>query len=134
MSSTNKLDAYSVLVVEDEEFSARVIERLLGVLGVGNVIWAGNGKEAIELIESSGEAFDIILCDIMMPEMDGYEFVSYVRDGKVGAFADIPIVMLTGVQTDEDVQRGRMPKVDGFVFKPPKLGDLYDAMASALNL
>ncbi len=70
----------------------------------------------------------------MMPEMDGYEFVRYVRDGKVGAFADIPIVMLTGVQTDEDVQRGRMPKVDGFVFKPPKLGDLYDAMVSALNL
>lgn len=43
-------------------------------------------------------------------------------------------VVLTGVQTDEHVQRGRLPTINGFVEKPPKIGALYDAIVQALGL
>ena len=123
-----------MLLVEDEQFSARLVERILGMIGVGNVVLAENGRIAIEAIEASDTAFDVVISDVMMPEMDGYEFVRQVRASRVGIAADIPIILLTGVQTDEDIQRGRLPRINGFVQKPPKFGDLYDAITDALNL
>ena len=123
-----------MLLVEDEQFSAGLVERRLGMIGVGNVVLAENGRIAIEAIEASDTAFDVVISDIMMPEMDGYEFVRQVRAGRVGTAADIPIILLTGVQTDEDIQRGRLPRINGFVQKPPKFSDLYDAITDALNL
>ncbi len=135
MATSKEFSAVSLLLVEDEQFSVRLIMRMLGMIGVGNVVLAENGRKAIEANEASDKAFDLDINDIMMPEMDGYEFVRQVRAGRVGAAAaDIPIIILTGVQTDEDIQRGRLPQINGFVPKPPKLGDLYDAIAGALNL
>ena len=134
VTSANKFGAVNLLLVEDEEFSAQLTMRMLGMIGVGNVVLVENGRAAIAAITAPDTTFDLIITDIMMPEMDGYELVRQIRAGKVGDAADIPIILLTGVQTDEEVQRGRLPTINGFVQKPTKFGVLYDAIVGALDL
>ena len=83
MTSANKFGAVNLLLVEDEEFSAQLTMRMLGMIGVGNVVLVENGRAAIAAITAPDTTFDLIITDIMMPEMDGYELVRQIRAGKV---------------------------------------------------
>ena len=66
----------SILVVDDVVSTTKIVEQLLAVKG-HQVVRAGNGKEALKIIES--QPIDLIITDIVMPEMDGYELISELR-------------------------------------------------------
>lgn len=124
----------SVLVVEDEAFSLRFVTRILEALGVASVVGASNGEEALELLENSETPIDLVISDIEMPEMDGFELVRRIRYGTVPQYKDVPILMLTGQDTDENVKKGRFHKIDGFIIKPPKADIMAIHMKKALGL
>ena len=69
----------TILVVEDEEAMRYVIAKILQLTG-HEVITASNGLEAIALFRSSPERFDVILTDLQMPLMNGYQLVNLVRE------------------------------------------------------
>ncbi len=74
-----ELADYTVVVVEDHDFQRRTVVQLLRGLGVGTVLDAATGAEALQLLET-GPTPDVIICDIDMPGMDGIEFVTRVSE------------------------------------------------------
>ena len=109
----------SVMVIDDEAFAQYMVSELLKDMGVGEIITADNGAKAIEMLEQRDGDLNLIVCDVEMPEMDGYEFIRKLRYGAVPRFKDIPVIVLTGKDTDKNVQHARILKIDGFVVKPP---------------
>ena len=94
------LDGMSVLVVDDSEDTTEMVRRLLEI-GGASVCAATSGAEALRLARE--KEFDVVLSDISMPEMDGFEFLSRLR--QIPGKEDLPAVALTGFGRPEDVQR-----------------------------
>ncbi|WP_455204937.1 response regulator [Kaarinaea lacus] len=86
----------NVLVVDDSFTARKHISRVLGNMGIVNITTANNGKEALQLVQQ--RYFDLIVTDYNMPEMDGQELVSCIREGS--AQASVPILMVSS-EADE---------------------------------
>jgi PAS domain S-box-containing protein len=94
------LDGMSVLVVDDSADTTEMVRHLLEI-GGASVCSATSGFEALRLARE--KEFDVVLSDISMPEMDGFEFLSRLR--QLPGKEDLPAVALTGFGRPEDVQR-----------------------------
>ena len=116
-----------VLLAEDNVVNQRVQSRLLEKLG-HTVTIVGNGKEAVSAAESG--AFDLILLDVQMPEMDGLEAASIIRSRQKANANIIPIMALTAHAAAEDRERCRTAGMDGYVSKPLRMADLEKGIAS----
>ncbi|AIQ17322.1 MULTISPECIES: response regulator transcription factor [unclassified Paenibacillus] len=101
----------NILVVEDEKHVRRLLEAVLKREGY-SVVTAEDGVKALEVLDS--QHIDLILLDIMMPNMDGYEFAKEVRD----ANSLIPILMATAKQLPEDKKKGFRLGTDDYMTKP----------------
>ncbi len=102
---------FQILVVEDDINTAKFLKLILTQAGY-NVFVTGNGKEALAVTDKN--YIDLILLDVMMPEMDGYEFTQCLRS----CGDNTPILMLTAKQLPEDKCRGFILGVDDYVTKP----------------
>ena len=92
----NKKEA-KILIVDDIEDNRYTLERSLKRDGFENISLAECGKEALDLANKS--KFDLILLDLMMPIMNGFEFLSEIKDTKIKS---IPILVLTGADLDDN--------------------------------
>ncbi len=99
-----------ILVVDDEEHIRKLIQFYLNKFGF-ETIEANNGQMALDIIEN--KHIDLIVVDIMMPIMDGYEFVSQVKK-----IRDIPTIMLTAKDSPIDKLKGFDLGIDDYVVKP----------------
>ncbi len=104
---------YRILVVDDEPHLVRLMEFILAKQG-HTMITAVNGKEALEKARS--ERPDLILLDIMIPYIDGYEVARTLRQDE--ELKSTPIVLLSAKAQDEDIQRGLDIGVDEYITKP----------------
>ena len=120
----NVLENKNVLLVDDD---MRNIFALTNVLENNsmNVIVANDGREAVEKVKSS-EKIDIILMDIMMPEMDGYEATSEIR--KIPGFEKIPIIALTAKAMKGDREKCIEAGASDFIAKPVDIMKLISLM------
>ncbi len=125
--------ALNVMVIEDEAFTQEVVSNILQTFGVNSVIVCENGADALTRLAGAEAKIDIAVCDIEMPEMNGYEFVRKVRFGAVPGYKDLPVIMLTGKDTDKNVQSARIHKIDGFLVKPAKAEPLKAAIRRVLD-
>ena len=126
--------ALTVMVVDDEEFSRKFVVRILESIGIGHVITAESGTVALSQLDETEGNVDLVICDIEMPEMTGYEFARRVRYGTVPRFKDVPILILTGQASDKNVKKARMHKINGFVTKPPTVDLLRVFIRDVLGL
>jgi CheY-like chemotaxis protein len=103
-----------VLVVDDDVSVRDSVSEILRADGAV-VTAVGNGREAIERLRR--ERFDVVLSDVVMPEMDGYELFQAARREA----PDTPIVLMTAFYYDQDhvIKRSRMEGLDGVLFKKP---------------
>ena len=104
----------SILVVDDNENNRYTLTRRLKRMGIKQIVEAENGLEAINKVES--QDFDMILLDIMMPIMDGYEVLKRLRSEK--RFLNIPIIMISALSDVEDVVKAIDLGADDFLLKP----------------
>ena len=102
--------ADKVLVVDDEKLIVKGIKYSLEQDGM-EVFCAYDGKEALELIKANN--YDIVLLDVMLPEMDGYMVCQQVRE-----FSDVPIIMITAKSEDMDKILGLDYGADDYMTKP----------------
>ena len=132
-TKTDILNSINVLAVDDEKFALRSVIRILEMLGICEVLTAENGADAIEKLRETNVDIDLIISDIEMPELDGYELVRRVRYGVVPKFKDVPILILTGKDTDENVLKARFHKISGFIVKPTNAESLEREICKALG-
>jgi two-component system, sensor histidine kinase and response regulator len=114
-----------VLLAEDDEFSAELMEKLLAGRG-HRVRLATNGREALAL--AGQEAFDLMLLDLHMPELDGIEVVRAVRERERVAGGHLPVIALTARSRKEDRDRCLAAGMDDFLTKPIRPSDLLAAI------
>ncbi len=100
-----------ILVVDDD----KNIRKLMSVVLKGegySVLLASDGKEALEIMDK--EAVDMVIVDIMMPNIDGYQFTEQVRLVN----SKLPIIMVSAKQLSEDRKKGFLMGIDDFMVKP----------------
>jgi CheY-like chemotaxis protein len=114
-----------ILVAEDNEFNAQLLEQLLVRRGHG-VRLATNGRAALALAETS--AFDLLLLDVNMPELDGIQVVQAIRERERFLGGHMPVVALTARSRKEDRERCLAAGMDDFLAKPIHAADLWAAI------
>jgi DNA-binding response OmpR family regulator len=117
--------AAKILVVDDEKRLVALVEAYLKQEGYG-VLTASNGQEALHLARQ--EKPDLILLDIMMPEMDGFEFIQAHRRER-----DTPIILLTARVEEEDHVIGLELGADDYVTKPFRPRELVARVRAVLR-
>jgi two-component system OmpR family response regulator len=100
-----------ILVVDDDKNTRRYIEAVLKAENY-TVFTATNGEEALELMDK--EHIDLVVLDIMMPKMDGYEFTKALRDSN----NNLPILMVSAKQLPKDKRKGFLVGTDDYMTKP----------------
>jgi len=118
----------NVLVVDDEAVTLKVLDTALKKRGY-SVTTATSSKEALELLNKA--TYDIVIADIVMPDMDGFEFLAEVR--KTPDTATVPFIFLTGDRTVKNKVRGLELGVDEYITKPCVIDELYARMAAMLR-
>jgi two-component system chemotaxis response regulator CheY len=123
-----------VLVAEDNAFSLDLLVAMLDTLGIGSVVLAKDGGEALEKLSSNAEPVDLVISDIEMPGMGGFELARRIRQGTVPGYKDIPFLMLTGHSEEENIRAGRGLRIQGFIVKPPNAEILERSIVRALGM
>jgi signal transduction histidine kinase len=118
-----------VLVVDDSSVNRRFIGSLFQNKGI-SIIYATNGKEALEVVRKKMP--DLILMDVVMPEMDGYEVCEKLKEAE--GTKDIPIIFLTSKNQTEDLIKGFALGAVDYVNKPFKKEELVSRVLTHLEL
>ena len=124
------LNHLRVLLVEDNLVNQQVARGILKKKGI-DVRVANNGREAVELFATEGDQFDMILMDLEMPEMDGYEATQVIRQGQVNTA--IPIIAITAQAMRGDRERCLAAGMDGYLSKPIMPDMLYRTLSDMVR-
>ncbi|WP_452220132.1 7TM diverse intracellular signaling domain-containing protein [Lacinutrix salivirga] len=128
-SSKSKNEESHVLVVEDNMLNQMVMRKLLGSNNAISFSVVNNGKEAID--ELKRNIYDIVLMDLQMPVMDGYEATRIIRSGKLGdALESIPIIAVTADAMQETKQKVLDLGMNDYMTKPIKKELLFKKINS----
>lgn len=111
-------DYFTLLIVEDNKQLLMLMKMLLSKRY--NVFTATNGREALEVI--GHRDVDLIISDVMMPEMDGWELTERIKVSK--DFGHLPIILITARTQEEDKKKSLLIGADDYITKPFKMGDL----------
>jgi signal transduction histidine kinase len=126
----SKVTKGRLLVLEDDP---NLLVGLRDILELDNyqVVTAENGKQGLDILNHDPYTPDLILSDIMMPMMDGMEFLRHVR--RQDRFVKIPVIFLTAKDEKTDIQQGKVLGVDDYLVKPFEAQDLLIAIAAKLD-
>jgi len=106
-------DSSHILIVDDREDSRKILQTILNKEGY-NLTFASSGHEAIEKISIAKP--DLILLDVLMPDMNGFEVCKYIR--ATPSLADIPVIIVTGLDERQARLEGLSAGADDFISKP----------------
>ena len=115
-----------ILIAEDDRELRRLFAHVLLKNGY-TVKEVGNGKEALDAIDA--EYFDLIISDIMMPVMDGYEFVRLLRE----AGNTTPVLMITAKDAFDDMRKGFISGTDDYMIKPINVNEMVLRVGALLR-
>lgn len=117
-----------ILLVEDNELNREIAEELIGVTGA-SVESAEDGVQAVEMFKESAEGYyDLILMDVQMPHMDGYEATRCIRALGRSDAQKVPIFAMTANTFAEDVQKSREAGMNAHISKPLDIRAVYKQM------
>ncbi|MBQ9066646.1 MAG: response regulator, partial [Clostridia bacterium] len=106
------------LLVEDNEINAEIARMILGQFGL-EVDWAENGEIGVNILQHMGQGYyDVVLMDIQMPVMNGYEAARAIRALPGGYYGGIPIIAMSANAYDEDVRDCLEAGMNAHVAKP----------------
>lgn len=130
MTSASKLNHARILVVDDEPINQQVLQNHLLDLPY-QVTMASNGQEALDLIEKNG-AYDLVLLDVMMPLISGYEVCQRIRERFLPS--ECPVIMITAKNQVQDLLEGFETGANDYLPKPFSKDELLARIKTHLNL
>jgi len=116
-----------ILIVEDDLVSLKLIQKILTGFNY-KVVTAESGKDAISILEKE-KNIDIIVSDVMMPLMDGFQFLTYIKADV--QYQDIPVILCTALNDMDSVKKGLKLGAADYIVKPIKADTLA---AKVMNL
>ncbi len=122
LEKEEKLHQYKILLAEDSLVNQRLAVHLLEKKG-HTVVVAGNGREAVDA--AAREYFDLVLMDVQMPELNGYEATKAIRELEGSLGRKIPIIAMTAHAMKGDRERCLEEGMDGYISKPIASKELY---------
>lgn len=117
---------FRILVVEDDRELRQLFRRVLEKNGY-EALEAGDGQEALEVLDRV--YIDLIISDIMMPVMDGYELVHSLREAQI----HIPVLMITAKDAFDDMRRGFLSGTDDYMVKPVNVNEMVLRVGALLR-
>jgi signal transduction histidine kinase len=118
----------TILIAEDIDINREIITALLEPTNLA-IELAANGREAVEMFGAKGGGYDLILMDIQMPEMDGYEATRLIRASGAAGAKTVPIIAMTANVFKDDIDRALEAGMDGHLGKPIVIGDVLRALS-----
>lgn len=117
---------FKILIVEDDEKISKLFSRVLIKNGY-NVKCVGSGKDALDAIDK--EYYDMMISDVMMPEMDGYELVRTIRESG----NNMPVLMVTAKAEFDDMRMGFLSGTDDYMVKPININEMVIRVGALLR-
>ena len=117
---------FRILVVEDDNELRGLFVRVLARSGY-EALEASNGQQALDILEN--HFIDLIISDIMMPVMDGYELVRSLREADI----QIPVLMITAKDAFDDMRRGFLSGTDDYMIKPVNVNEMVLRVGALLR-
>ena len=122
-----------ILLAEDNELNREIAVTILEGFGF-EVVAVTDGSEALEhIVDSAPNTYDLVLMDVQMPVMDGYEASRLIRGLGNKQRAEIPIVAMTANAFEEDRRRAKAAGMDGFITKPINLDEIVITLGEILK-
>ncbi len=119
----------SILIVEDSATMRSLIASTLEDLGDYEIMEAASGFEALKILP--GHAFDLIITDINMPDINGLELINFVK--KHPTYNDTPLIIVTTEKSEEDRKKGMALGANEYITKPFTAEELQDAVKKLLE-
>jgi two-component system chemotaxis response regulator CheY len=120
----------TILVVDDSPTVVKFVSFSLRNRGF-NVVTACDGMDAIEKISNQSSPIDLIITDLNMPNVDGYEFIATLR--RNSKYQEIPIIILSSEEEEEDKKKGLEVGASSYLVKPFKSSVLLHEISKYLN-
>jgi two-component system chemotaxis response regulator CheY len=114
----------TILIVEDSTTTRSLIRAVIEELGDYENVEASSGFEALKLLPL--QEFDLIITDINMPDINGLELISFVRNNP--RYNNLPIIIVSTERSEEDKRRGMALGANAYITKPFKSDDLQKAI------
>ena len=127
MENTSLLEGKKIIIADDESFIRQHITRKLSSLGL-TVFEAETGDQVLDLLRSHP---DVILMDVKMPGIDGYETTKQIRSSLMAA--DIPVILLSALSDQEDINYGFQVGANDFLTKPVTFAIILETIKRQLN-
>jgi CheY-like chemotaxis protein len=123
---------YTILAAEDGEFNREILAKYLEKTGV-SIDFAENGRVAVSLFRENPDKYSLILMDIHMPEMDGYEATRAIRALDLARAKDIPVIAMTANVFKEDIEICHAAGMNDHIGKPIFPKDVYEKLQKYLG-
>ena len=127
-----ELAGHHVLLAEDNDLNREIAVELLQMIGI-TVDWAENGRAALDKFLADGDTYDLILMDVQMPVMDGYQATAAIRSSGHERAGTIPIIAMTADAFHEDIVKAETAGLNGHLAKPIDPELLYETVAEYLT-
>ena len=121
----------SVLIVEDSSFVRTLVKKILLDLGVREILEAEDGTTGLLLCEQKMP--DVVLCDLSMEPMDGFEFVKLLRQHDKMSLRNIPVIVLTTHAEADFVQQAMRCGIEAYLLKPASPDVVKDRLTRVLS-
>ena len=132
-AKASKLREGRILLAEDNELNQEIAVAILGDAGFNTEV-AGNGKTAVDMLGSSEPGYyQLVLMDVQMPVMNGYEAARQIRSLENEKLASIPILAMTANAFEEDKQEALKNGMNGHIAKPIDIENLLNTLDAVLN-
>lgn len=123
-----------ILLIDDEPFIRTTLRQILLQVGLApaNIYEVDTARAGVE--QTLRVRPDLVLCDIHMPDEDGFAYLMAVHKSPVAGVASTPVVMLTSDSTEEAVMVAKKLKVEGYLVKPVSIASVKRAVERALKV
>lgn len=120
---------FNILAVDDVQLNRLLVQKMLSRFNF-RIREAANGLEAVR--EVLNERPDLILLDMMMPQMDGFEFLEWLKSSPQNA--SIPVIVLSALNSNEDIVRAYNLGAKDFITKPIPMDKLFSSVSAQLGI